>query len=255
MPDEDTLIDVVAARQTGEYKLTVSFSDGTAQLIDFEPFLQRSNNPLIRKYLSPDNFSNFRVEDGKLIWDDYGLCFPVGDLYENQIQATIHPLTPRHSVEADLDFGSPSELANSLRKTTYGLERRLRELGMNSAKEIDSLYQIRARLDTVQRLPNEEEIRDIEESLYTIIEFFPLVRTAYFQMTQEELLGHLSARMEFLREKERAGLLNETEKAEFGYWSRFKKLEDVFEIKTDSSDFRALMSLREKMKSGGKGTF
>ena len=85
MPREDTLIDIVAARQAGEYKLKVSFSDGTEQLVEFEPFLQRSNNPLIRKYLSLDNFSNFRVEDGNLIWNNYGLCFPVGDLYENQI--------------------------------------------------------------------------------------------------------------------------------------------------------------------------
>jgi hypothetical protein len=59
--------------------------DGAERLIDFEPFLRASQNPLIRAYLVREKFENFRVDHGDLIWDDYGLCFPIADLYENRI--------------------------------------------------------------------------------------------------------------------------------------------------------------------------
>ena len=46
---------------------------------------EHSQNPLIRADLVREKFENFRVEHGDLIWDDYGLCFPIADLYENRI--------------------------------------------------------------------------------------------------------------------------------------------------------------------------
>src|SRR5438132_1343607 len=77
----DAVIDIVGAEQVSGYKLTLSFSDGTQRVVDFEPFLRSSRNPMIRAYLEPNRFANFRVEYGDLIWDDYGLCFPIADLY------------------------------------------------------------------------------------------------------------------------------------------------------------------------------
>src|SRR5205823_3515786 len=82
---EGIFIDIIATEQVGNYKLSVSFSDGVNRVIDFEPFLRSSQNPQIRAYLEPDNFARFRVEEGDLVWDDYGLCFPIADLYENRI--------------------------------------------------------------------------------------------------------------------------------------------------------------------------
>jgi hypothetical protein len=82
---EGALIDITAALRVGDYKLNVSFSDGAQRVIDFEPFLRNSQNPQIRAYLQADKFGGFRVEDGDLIWDDYGLCFALADLYENRI--------------------------------------------------------------------------------------------------------------------------------------------------------------------------
>lgn len=81
----NALIDITAADRVADYKLKLSFSDGAERLIDFEPFLRASQNPLIRAYLEPERFANFRIEQGDLLWDDYGLCFPIGDLYENHI--------------------------------------------------------------------------------------------------------------------------------------------------------------------------
>ena len=69
----------------GGYRLLVSFGDGVQRIIDFEPFLRCSSNPLIRQYLDPEIFLTFRVENGDLFWGDYDLCFPVGDLYDNTI--------------------------------------------------------------------------------------------------------------------------------------------------------------------------
>ncbi len=85
MLDDDLVIDIVRAELVADYKLKLAFSDGAERVIDFEPFLRHSHNPLIRVYLDPARFANFRVEYGDLVWDDYGLCFPIADLYENRL--------------------------------------------------------------------------------------------------------------------------------------------------------------------------
>jgi hypothetical protein len=80
------IIQVVSATRTGDCKLSVVFDDGTAQEVDFGPFLNTALHPDIRAYLDPRRFSSFRVEHGDLIWGDYDLCFPIMDLYKNQLQ-------------------------------------------------------------------------------------------------------------------------------------------------------------------------
>jgi len=80
---EGTVIDIVQVVRLTDYELKLSFSDGVERVIDFEPFLRRSRNPMIRAYLDQQKFASFRLEHGNLIWDDYGLCFPIADLYEN----------------------------------------------------------------------------------------------------------------------------------------------------------------------------
>jgi hypothetical protein len=82
---EGTGIDIVRVAQLSDYKLKLYFSDGVERVIDFEPFLRRSRNPMIRTYLVPQKFANFRVEYGNLVWDDYELCFPIADLYGNSL--------------------------------------------------------------------------------------------------------------------------------------------------------------------------
>jgi Protein of unknown function (DUF2442) len=85
MITDDQVITIENAKQVGEYKLELVFNDGTRQVIDFHPFLFSSLNPLIRKYLDAKEFSKFEIVDGDLVWNDYDLCFPVSDLYENRI--------------------------------------------------------------------------------------------------------------------------------------------------------------------------
>lgn len=82
---EGQAIDIIGARKVGTYKLDLSFSDGAERVVDFEPFLKASRNPMIRAYLDPEKFAHFTIEHGNLLWDDYGLCFPFADLYDNRI--------------------------------------------------------------------------------------------------------------------------------------------------------------------------
>lgn len=85
MLSEGAVINIIRAEQLSDYKLRLSFSNGVERVIDFELFLRRSRHPMIRAYLDPQKFANFTLEYGNLMWDDYGLCFPVADLYENII--------------------------------------------------------------------------------------------------------------------------------------------------------------------------
>ena len=85
MIPEDRETTIKKAEYAGDYKLTLLFSDNEKQCVDFYPFLSSSLNPLIRKYLEIEQFSKFNVDNGDLEWNDYDLCFPVADLYENRI--------------------------------------------------------------------------------------------------------------------------------------------------------------------------
>jgi hypothetical protein len=73
------------AEFSGYYKINLIFSDGTKQLVDFGPFLEKSQHPSIRKYLELNRFRTFKVVDGNLNWNDYDLIFPIADLYEGRI--------------------------------------------------------------------------------------------------------------------------------------------------------------------------
>ena len=79
------IINIVTAFQVGEHKLRLEFDDGAVQTVDFKPFLQRSLHPQIKAYLDDKRFATFRLEHGELIWGDYELCFPIMDLYTNQV--------------------------------------------------------------------------------------------------------------------------------------------------------------------------
>jgi hypothetical protein len=84
LPD-NAVIFVDRAEHAGDFKLHLFFTDGTDRVVDFGPFLHTSRNPLIRAYLDPARFAQFRIESGDLLWGDYDLCFPIADLYDGRI--------------------------------------------------------------------------------------------------------------------------------------------------------------------------
>ncbi|MBK8814993.1 MAG: DUF2442 domain-containing protein [Methylococcaceae bacterium] len=78
-------ISIIEAEARGDYRLHLTFDDGKEQSVDFKPFLTRVQHPDIRSYLDPAKFAMSRIEYGELVWGDYDLCFPVIDLYLNQL--------------------------------------------------------------------------------------------------------------------------------------------------------------------------
>lgn len=82
---DNQIIEIENVTHVGDYKLKLVFNDKTKRIVDFYPFLSSSLNPLIRKYLNIKEFLNFSVNEGDLEWNDYDLCFPIADLYENRI--------------------------------------------------------------------------------------------------------------------------------------------------------------------------
>lgn len=84
MITENQIILIENADYINGYKIRLHFNDKTTQTIDFENFILSSTNPHIAKYSDLAIFKNFSITDGDLEWNDYDLCFPIADLYENQ---------------------------------------------------------------------------------------------------------------------------------------------------------------------------
>ena len=83
--NEDSVLDIMEAKYIVNYLIQLAFSDGLNRVIDFGPFLRNSAHPDIRKYLELQKFEGFTIDSGDLVWNDYELCFPLGDLYEGII--------------------------------------------------------------------------------------------------------------------------------------------------------------------------
>jgi hypothetical protein len=83
------VINIDSATQIEKYKLRLTFDDGVVQEVDFGAFLGKAQHPDIRAYLDENRFNAFRLEYGGLVWGDYDLCFPIMDLYLNQIDKHV----------------------------------------------------------------------------------------------------------------------------------------------------------------------
>lgn len=90
-------IQIVSAKHINEYRLQISFSDSSEQIIDFKPFLTSSQHPEISKYLDTNLFQTFSIENGDLMWGDFDLIFPIHDLYTNSILKIKHDGTQEAS--------------------------------------------------------------------------------------------------------------------------------------------------------------
>lgn len=79
------VISIIHTDYKGDYRTHLEFSDGVTKFIDFENFLKKAKNPMTQKYLDKKLFSSFSLEYGDIVWNDYEMCFPVWDLYQNRI--------------------------------------------------------------------------------------------------------------------------------------------------------------------------
>lgn len=83
------VLSIVTAEYIRGYRIKLVFSDGKENTIDFEPFLNSSRNPMTGKFLNLAEFKKFKIEYGDLTWNDYELCFPIIDLYEDNIMKNL----------------------------------------------------------------------------------------------------------------------------------------------------------------------
>ncbi|MCK4761261.1 MAG: DUF2442 domain-containing protein [Candidatus Aminicenantes bacterium] len=82
-------LETVKAEYIEDYKIRLEFSDNTERVVDFKPFLEQSKNPMTTKYLDKEEFRKFKIEYGDLTWNDYELCFPTIDLYDDNILKSV----------------------------------------------------------------------------------------------------------------------------------------------------------------------
>ena len=74
-----------AVYQSG-YKVRVSFSDGTEQVVDFGPYLAEYPHPQYNKYRDVELFKTFSVEMGNIVWgENWDLIFPVEQLHRGRL--------------------------------------------------------------------------------------------------------------------------------------------------------------------------
>lgn len=79
------VISIIEAKYTGDFTIEFEFSDRVKRAINFRPFLEKSRNPMTKKYLKEEYFKNFQVEHGDIVWNDYEMCFPIWDLHEGAL--------------------------------------------------------------------------------------------------------------------------------------------------------------------------
>ena len=76
---------VASANHVRAHVLSIKYSDGSSNQVDFAPFIFTADHPDYEQFKSIDTFKQFKVEDGNINWDDYTMIFPVEDLYHNTI--------------------------------------------------------------------------------------------------------------------------------------------------------------------------
>jgi len=81
----ENVLEIVGAEYVSGYSIRLSFNDGTARLMDFEPFLRQAMNPDVAKYRQLRNFKKFHLHYGDLMWGDYEMIFPIEDLHRGEI--------------------------------------------------------------------------------------------------------------------------------------------------------------------------
>jgi len=78
-------LDIISAEVVGDYKIELKFGDGHTNVVNFEPFISRSQNSSIHQFIDLKKFNSFRLDWGNLVWGDFDMCFSVEDLYTGEL--------------------------------------------------------------------------------------------------------------------------------------------------------------------------
>jgi len=78
---------IKTAQYLDNYKLLVEFEDGVKKVIDVEPFLKKSKHSIIRRFLAPERFKEFRVDIGTVCWGDNEFDLSPESIYWGEFDA------------------------------------------------------------------------------------------------------------------------------------------------------------------------
>jgi hypothetical protein len=110
-----SILDIVEACHISEYRIRMSFSDGTERVMDFASFLKKAGNPDLAKYRDLNEFKSFRLHYGNLMWGDYEMVFPIEDLHSGHLS-----LEQEGSV-AEIDAAWKKEIRERIKASEQGL--------------------------------------------------------------------------------------------------------------------------------------
>ena len=73
---------IVSAEDAGNLCVRLTFNDGHQSVVNIGEFIRQHPHPQYNKYLDPDMFRTFVVDDGNVVWgEDWDLIFPIENLY------------------------------------------------------------------------------------------------------------------------------------------------------------------------------
>ncbi|MBQ9522278.1 MAG: DUF2442 domain-containing protein [Paludibacteraceae bacterium] len=74
------------AKDVGNLSVDLLFSDQTIRRVDIGDFIRRHPHPQYNKYLDPQKFRQFELEDGNVVWGkNWDLIFPIEQLHAGSI--------------------------------------------------------------------------------------------------------------------------------------------------------------------------
>lgn len=79
-------LQITKAVVEGNLTVRLYFNDDTIQIVDIGDFIRRHPHPQYNKYLDPELFNDFNIENGNIVWgEDWDLIFPIEQLHEGVI--------------------------------------------------------------------------------------------------------------------------------------------------------------------------
>ena len=77
---------IIDAENLGNLTVSLTFNDNTKQTVDVGDFIRRHPHPQYNKYLDPQKFSRFTIDNGNIVWGkNWDLIFPIEQLYSGNL--------------------------------------------------------------------------------------------------------------------------------------------------------------------------
>jgi hypothetical protein len=64
---------VTNATYIKEFKIKIDFTNGKISLVDFEEYVKSIKVGYLKKYQIPQNFMNFMIQNGNIVWGKIGI--------------------------------------------------------------------------------------------------------------------------------------------------------------------------------------